>query len=260
MPLLVLIAFLAPPSNGATPWVSKAAGFEAQTFTAKCVGGHDGDTITVYDGQKQTRIRLEGIDTPEKGADFSQRAKQFTSDLAFGKEVRVEGKELDRYGRLVARVFVGEYDVSLGLVEAGLAGHYKQYSDDPALVAAGAPGAVREARSLVATESDPAVGIPCRWRSFIRERSIPGNSKSKVYHAPGCQYYDCSNCTVGLATKEGAASRGFRPHGRCAGAAPEQSASTSSTSSSSSTSAIPSSTTYHGNRKSKVYHAPGWVL
>ena len=53
----------------------------AQTFTAKVVGVHDGDTITVYDGREQSRIRLDGIDCPETGADFSTRAKQLTSDL-----------------------------------------------------------------------------------------------------------------------------------------------------------------------------------
>ena len=61
----------------------------AQTFTAKVVGVHDGDTITVYDGREQTRIRLEGIDCPETGADFSTRAKQLASNLVFGKQVRV---------------------------------------------------------------------------------------------------------------------------------------------------------------------------
>ncbi len=100
----------------------------AQTFTAKVVGVHDGDTITVYDGREQTRIRLDGIDCPENGTDFSQRAKQFASDLVFGKQVRIEGKERDRYGRLVARVKVDGTDVSLALVEAGLAWHYKRYS------------------------------------------------------------------------------------------------------------------------------------
>jgi len=61
----------------------------AQTFTAKVVGVHDGDTITVYDGREQTRIRLDGIDCPETGADFSTRAKQLTSGLVFGKQVQI---------------------------------------------------------------------------------------------------------------------------------------------------------------------------
>jgi len=76
-----------------------ASSVSVQTFTAKVVGVHDGDTITVYDGREQTRIRLEGIDCPETGADFSTRAKQLTSDLVFGKQVQIEGKETDRYGR-----------------------------------------------------------------------------------------------------------------------------------------------------------------
>ena len=68
-----------------------SAALGAQSFTAKVVGVHDGDTITVYDGREQTRIRLEGIDCPETSADFSTRAKQLTSNLVFGKQVRVEG-------------------------------------------------------------------------------------------------------------------------------------------------------------------------
>jgi endonuclease YncB( thermonuclease family) len=74
---------------------------QAQTFTAKVVGISDGDTITVYDGIQQTKIRLEGIDCPEDGADFSHRAKQFTSELVFGKEVRIVGKEFDKRKRLL---------------------------------------------------------------------------------------------------------------------------------------------------------------
>ena len=83
-----------------------------QTFTAKVVGVHDGDTITVYDGREQTRIRLEGIDCPETGADFSTRAKQLTSGLVFGKQVRIEGKETDRYGRLVAPGYLSYCQIS----------------------------------------------------------------------------------------------------------------------------------------------------
>ena len=64
----------------------------AQTFTAKVVGVHDGDTITVYDGREQTRIRLDGIDCLETRADFSNRAKQLTSDLVFGQAGSDQGQ------------------------------------------------------------------------------------------------------------------------------------------------------------------------
>ena len=79
----------------------------ADNFTGKCVGVIDGDTIDVLRDGKAQRIRLDGIDCPEKGDDFSNKAKQFTSSLVFGKVVEVQGKEYDRYGRLVARVLIG---------------------------------------------------------------------------------------------------------------------------------------------------------
>ena len=231
-----------------------------QTFDAKVVGVSDGDTITVYDGREQTRIRLDGIDCPETGADFSQRAKQFTSEIVFGKQVRIEGKETDRYGRLVARIKVGGTDVSLALVEAGLAWHYKQYSDDQVLAAA---EVVAKAKKI-GVWSLPNPVPPWDHRSGVASATSStsgpyhGNSRSKVYHAQGCQYFDCKNCTVNLASKETAARQGFRPHERCVGvAASTQAASPSSATSSATASTSRSSTTYHGNKNSKVYHAPG---
>jgi endonuclease YncB( thermonuclease family) len=240
----------------------------SQSFTAQVVGVHDGDTITVYDGRDQTRIRLEGIDCPESGADFSRRAKEFTSDLVFGKDVRIDGKETDRYGRLVARVKVAGTDVSLALVEAGLAWHYKEYSDDPVLAAAelvarskkvgvwSLPNPVPpwEYRTLP-TDSRGAVGAD-ETGDEAAGGVYHGNRRSKVYHAPGCQHYDCSNCTVELASKDEAASQGFRPHVQCVGAAGTAS-SPASLAGFSPASTASSGRVYHGNSSSKVYHAPG---
>jgi len=107
-----------------------------ERFTGKVVGVADGDTISVLREGRSVRIRLEGIDCPDKGQDFSQRAKQFTSELTFGKEVTVDVRDVDRYGRLVARVSVGAQDVSVALVRAGLAWHFTKYSRDPVLAEA----------------------------------------------------------------------------------------------------------------------------
>jgi endonuclease YncB( thermonuclease family) len=60
-----------------------------ETFTGKCIGVSDGDSITVMKAGRAEKIRLEGIDCPELGQDFGNRAKQFTSALVFGKEVQV---------------------------------------------------------------------------------------------------------------------------------------------------------------------------
>lgn len=100
------------------------------------MGVRDGDTIEVMRSGRAVSIRLEGIDCPESGQDFGTRAKQFASTAAFGKQVTVVPKEYDRYSRIVARVIVGWQDVSLELLKAGMAWHYKEYSSDPDLTKA----------------------------------------------------------------------------------------------------------------------------
>jgi endonuclease YncB( thermonuclease family) len=98
--------------------------------------------ISVMRTGRAVKVRLHGIDCPEGHQDFGRRAKQFTSGLVFGKTLRVDVRDTDRYGRLVGRVFVGGTDVNLEIVRAGFAWDYKRYSDDPALARA-----EREARA-----------------------------------------------------------------------------------------------------------------
>jgi endonuclease YncB( thermonuclease family) len=81
-------------------------------------------------------VRIDAIDCPEKSQDFGERAKQFTSSLVFGKVVTVNIGKIDRYCRSVGRVIVDGKDISLELIRAGLAWHYKKYSDDPVLAKA----------------------------------------------------------------------------------------------------------------------------
>jgi len=108
----------------------------AVSLTGKCTGVSDGDTITVLNGKAQVRIRLEGVDAPELHQDFGQKAKQFTSNLTFGKTVTINVVTIDRYGRTIGRVIVNGKDVSLELIKAGLAWHYLKYSSDPVLAKA----------------------------------------------------------------------------------------------------------------------------
>jgi len=104
--------------------------------SGRCVGVGDGDTVSVKLSRGAVKIRLEGIDCPELGQDFGMRAKQFTSNLVFGKTVQVLPYYPDEYGRIVGRVFVDGKDVSLELLKAGLAWHYKRGRYDPALAEA----------------------------------------------------------------------------------------------------------------------------
>jgi len=66
-------------------------------ITGKVVGVSDGDTITVLENRTQHKIRLYGIDCPERRQDFGTRARQFVSDMVFGKQVRVVKHDVDRY-------------------------------------------------------------------------------------------------------------------------------------------------------------------
>lgn len=100
-----------------------------QTFTGKVVGVTDGDTITVLRDNTQTRVRLHGIDAPESGQDFGEKAKQYTSSRCFGKTVTIIQTDVDRYGRIVARVKLPDgIDLSHELVADGFAWWYTQYA------------------------------------------------------------------------------------------------------------------------------------
>ena len=79
---------------------------------------------------KKYKIRLGGIDAPERKQDFSNRSKQSLSDLMFSKLVAVESTKKDRYGRAVGKVLVDGVDANLIQIESGYAWHYKEYEGE----------------------------------------------------------------------------------------------------------------------------------
>jgi endonuclease YncB( thermonuclease family) len=82
----------------------------------------------VLDATKtQHKIRLAGIDAPEKAQAFGQRSKESLSDLLFDQRVTVETSKRDRYGRSVGTVLVDGLDANLEQVKRGMAWHYKTY-------------------------------------------------------------------------------------------------------------------------------------
>ena len=102
---------------------------QARDFIGKVVGVSDGDTINVLHNGKAERIRLSGIDCPEKGQAFGQRAKQLTSALVFGKDVTVQVLGHDKYGRTIGEVTLLDGRVlNHELVRAGLAWWYRKYA------------------------------------------------------------------------------------------------------------------------------------
>ena len=95
----------------------------------KVVGITDGDTFKLLTADnKQIKVRLYGIDCPEKKQDFGQVAKQFLSNQIFGKQVEVDEKNIDRYGRTIGIVFTDNHiNVNEALLKVGLAWHYSDY-------------------------------------------------------------------------------------------------------------------------------------
>jgi endonuclease YncB( thermonuclease family) len=91
----------------------------------------DGDTITVLDeSHVQHKIRLSGIDAPEKKQAFGWRSKHTLGLLVFGRQVLVQTTKKDKYGRWVGKVLLDNSDVNLAQLEAGMAWHYKKYENE----------------------------------------------------------------------------------------------------------------------------------
>jgi micrococcal nuclease len=108
-------------------WCASAAVCE-ESWSGKCVGISDGDTILVMQGRRQVKIRLHGIDCPEMGQDFGAQARRFTGQMVFGKIVIVQEMDRDRYGRTVAWVWVDGQSLNKELVKAGFAWWYRYYA------------------------------------------------------------------------------------------------------------------------------------
>jgi endonuclease YncB( thermonuclease family) len=111
---------------------SPAQSLKDSVLHGKVTAIMDGDTFDMLvAGNLTMRMRLYGIDCPEKSQPYSQKAKNKLSGLVFGKNVRAVKKDVDRYGRTVAIVFVDSVNVNEAMLRAGLAWHFMRYDRNP---------------------------------------------------------------------------------------------------------------------------------
>ncbi len=97
----------------------------------KAVAISDGDTFTLLtNDQRQLKIRLYGIDCPEKGQAFGTKAKEKLSELIFGKDLTVTDRGLDRYGRTLGIVFHGGLNICEEMIRNGFAWHFIRYDNN----------------------------------------------------------------------------------------------------------------------------------
>jgi len=139
-----------------------SAGLCAQTLAGKVVYISDGDTFTLLlEGKKKTvRVRLYGIDCPERGQPFGKVATDHVRNLISGKVVSVQHTDTDRYGRIVGIVTVGSINVNENLLKTGLAWHYKHFDKNPKW--AKMEEAARENKKGLWSEKNPVA--PWEWR------------------------------------------------------------------------------------------------
>ena len=103
----------------------------AEVLVGKVVGISDGDTIKVLDSNKtEHKIRLMGIDAPEKTQAFGAASKHALSNYIYQQEVTVEYKKKDRYQRILGKVILDKQDICLAMISDGMAWHYKDYEKE----------------------------------------------------------------------------------------------------------------------------------
>lgn len=157
--ITILLLFLNPVFIGSS---------FGQNLIGKVVAITDGDTFKLLTNDSTLhRIRLASIDCPERDQPFSQRAKQFTSDAVFGKQVIVEVQSKDRNGRIIGVVI---YDVGFvlneELIKQGFAWHYVKYSSDERLQIMEDSARAQKIGLWIDPNSIP----PWEWRSKMRTK------------------------------------------------------------------------------------------
>lgn len=107
----------------------------AKTLKGKIVRVSDGDTVVLLDSNNvQHKVRLDGIDCPEKGQPFGTKATNFVKEITRNSGiVTVEWDKKDRYGRILGYLYVDSINVNKELLKNGLAWHYKHFNKDEEL-------------------------------------------------------------------------------------------------------------------------------
>jgi endonuclease YncB( thermonuclease family) len=124
-------------------------------------------TVHVLDSAKERcKIRLAGIDAPERKQAFGKRSKGYLSDLVAGETVQVDWNKRGRYGRIIGKIIHQGKDINLEMIRAGLAWWYRKYASeqnagDRVLYEAAKTGSWENRRGLWV---DPQPVAPWEWR------------------------------------------------------------------------------------------------
>ena len=202
------------------------ASLVGKTINGRVTAVADGDTLDIVPAgeTRAIRVRIFGIDAPERGEPFADQSRNRARVLAFDKLVQLTGVSVDTYSRLVARVRIGDVDLALDLLSNGLACHYRRYSNERPQADAETAAKSRalgfwapaSAKPRCARSSPGAAAAPSRRPGAAgTSANFIGNTSSRVFHAPSCRNAGCKNCVRAFASEQEAISAGFRPAGDC---------------------------------------------
>ena len=186
------------------------------TITGKVVAIVDGDTLTILDSDNtQHKIRLNGIDAPERRQAFGSAARRALADRVFGAAVSVRWSTKDRYGRIVGDVYRDGQWINQAMVQGGMAWHYRKYSKSVDL--AEAERSARARKAGLWRDATPVA--PWDYRRKPSGPAEKGTAATVVYttrtgskyHRAGCRQLSKSK----IETTLGKAAAKFGPCGVC---------------------------------------------
>jgi len=128
--LISIISCTSKTDNSNDPSLKKGS-----TVSGKVISIIDGDTYDLLiQGNKTIRVRMEGIDAPEKGMPFYRKSKKHLSDLCFGKQVKIKITGVDHHERYLAYTYLEDgKELSREMIKAGFAWHFKKYNSESEL-------------------------------------------------------------------------------------------------------------------------------
>lgn len=200
----------------------------AETFTGRVVAVADGDTMTVMRGLIGEKIRLDGIDAPERKQDYGNKARQFVRAKVFGKTVAVDLKGSDKYGRKIGVISLSDETIlNHEIVRNGYAWWYRKYApDDQTLqlleqeARTAKRGLWQQANPVPPWEFRRGSGshqqVPIKPLPSV-ELPILGNRNSRIYHRPNCDSYSkiSPKNRVAFENEEAAERAGYRLARNC---------------------------------------------
>jgi len=177
---------------------------DSVTIIGRCISLADADTITVRAADTNFKVRLVGIDAPEKGQEYGSQAHKALGAKLKGQELRVEVSGADKYQRMLGRVYIGDEDINLWLVRNGWAWQFVEYDKSSELAEAQFK-AKEEGAGLWAGGLAPMAPWDFRDKgrqlaAIKKQRQEPSssskgelkywlNTSSYSRHNEGCRYY-----------------------------------------------------------------------